>query len=139
VRVRTPDTDRLVQALHAANLPAVVQDGDVVSDGARPEVVGPIMVENRIEVHQMVTTTESLESLFFELTGGEGMHPGHAAGLMGDYRQVAGAPTGAPPPEAPTGPPPPGGPPPGGPPSGGPPPVPPPLPPVPPAPTDGAP
>jgi ABC-2 type transport system ATP-binding protein len=121
VRVRTPDTDRLVQALHAANLPAVVRDGDVVSEGARPEVVGPIMVENRIEVHEMVTTTESLESLFFELTGGEGMHPGHAAGLMGDYRQAAGAP------------------PPGGAPPGGAPPVPRPAPPVPPPTTDEAP
>ena len=50
------------------------------------------MVENRIEVHEMVSSTESLESLFFELTGGEGMHPGHAAGLMGDYRQVIATP-----------------------------------------------
>jgi len=86
VRMRTPDVDRLVAALHAAHLSASVQDGYVVSDGATPEVVGPIMVENRIEVHEMVTSTESLESLFFELTGGEGMHPGHGAGLMGDYR-----------------------------------------------------
>jgi ABC-2 type transport system ATP-binding protein len=87
VRVRTPDADRLVEALRAAHLPAAVQDGDVVSEGAEAETVGRIMVENRIEVHEMVATTESLESLFFELTGGEGMHPGHAAGLMGDYRQ----------------------------------------------------
>ena len=90
VRVRTPDAERLVEALHAANLPAVVEDGDVVSEGAPPETVGRIMVDNHIEVHEMVSTTESLESLFFELTGGEGMHPGHGAGLMGDYRQMAG-------------------------------------------------
>jgi len=87
VRVRTPDADRLVAALHAAHLPASVRDGYVVSEGATPEAVGPIMVENRIEVHEMVSSTESLESLFFELTGGEGMHPGHGAGLMGDFRQ----------------------------------------------------
>jgi len=97
VRVRTPDTQRLVDALQAAHLPATVHDGYVVSEGAAAEVVGPIMVENRIEVHEMVSTTESLESLFFELTGGEGMHPGHGAGLMGDYRQMAGgAPSPAP-------------------------------------------
>ena len=89
VRVKTPDSQRLVDALHAAKLKAVVSDGYVVSEGASPEAVGPIMVENRIEVHEMVSSTESLESLFFELTGGEGMHPGHAAGLMGDYRQIA--------------------------------------------------
>ncbi|MDR3649396.1 MAG: ATP-binding cassette domain-containing protein [Acidimicrobiales bacterium] len=87
VRVRTPDAERLVQALRTANLPASVQAGAVVCEGCTPEVVGPIMVENRIEVHEMVSSTESLESVFFELTGGEGMHPGHAAGLMGDYRR----------------------------------------------------
>jgi ABC-2 type transport system ATP-binding protein len=92
VRVRTPDGERLVEALHAANLPAAVEDGSVVSEGALPETVGRIMVDNHIEVHEMVSTTESLESLFFELTGGEGMHPGHGAGLMGDYRQMAGGP-----------------------------------------------
>jgi ABC-2 type transport system ATP-binding protein len=97
VRVRTPDAERLIEALHAANLPATFADGYVVSDGAQPEVVGPIMVENRIEVHEMQASTESLESLFFELTGGEGMHPGHAAGLMGDYRQTGAAPGAAPP------------------------------------------
>jgi hypothetical protein len=55
-------------------------------------MVGPIMVDNRIEVHEMTMSTESLESLFFELTGGEGMHPGHAATLMGDYRRGSGPP-----------------------------------------------
>ncbi len=89
VRVKTPDAQRLIDALHAANLNASLNDGYVVSEGASAEVVGPIMVENRIEVHEMSSSTESLESLFFELTGGEGMHPGHAAGLMGDYRRIA--------------------------------------------------
>jgi ABC-2 type transport system ATP-binding protein len=92
VRVRTPDAERLVQALSAANLRATIQDGYVVCDGATPEVLGPIMLENRIEVHEMTTSTESLESLFFELTGGEGMQPAHAAGLMGDHRQFTDAP-----------------------------------------------
>jgi ABC-2 type transport system ATP-binding protein len=101
VRVRTPDAVRLVDALHAAHLPATVEDGYVVSEGATPETVGPIMVENRIEVHEMVSATESLESLFFELTGGEGMHPGHGAGLMGDYRTMGNAPPLVPPPSAP--------------------------------------
>ncbi len=93
VRVKTPDAQRLVDALHAADHQATFKDGYVVAEGASPEVVGPIMVENRIEVHEMTSSTESLESLFFELTGGEGMHPGHAAGLMGDYRQMVEAPS----------------------------------------------
>jgi ABC-2 type transport system ATP-binding protein len=93
VRVRTPDAERLVEALRAANLPAFVRDGYVVIEGATPEAVGPVMVANRIEVHEMSSSTESLESLFFELTGGEGMHPGHGAGLMGDYRQFTEGPS----------------------------------------------
>ena len=80
VRVRTPDAERLIQALHDAKLPAAARDGYVVCEGGTPEAVGPIMVENRIEVHEMVSSTESLESLFFALTGGEGMQLGHAAG-----------------------------------------------------------
>jgi ABC-2 type transport system ATP-binding protein len=90
VRIRTPDAERLVAALHAAHLPATLEGSYVLSEGATPEAIGPVMVENRIEVHEMSSSTESLESLFFELTGGEGMHPGHGAGLMGDYRQAVG-------------------------------------------------
>jgi ABC-2 type transport system ATP-binding protein len=86
VRVRTPDTDRLVEALQAANLPATVRDGYVVSEGATPEQMGPVMVDNRIEVHEMVSSTESLESLFFSLTGNDRSVDGQAAGPVGDYR-----------------------------------------------------
>ena len=73
------------QALHAANLPRRCRTVTSCAKARTAEVIGPIMVENRIEVHEMASSTESLESLFFELTGGEGMHPGHGAGLMGDY------------------------------------------------------
>jgi ABC-2 type transport system ATP-binding protein len=85
VRVRTPDAARLVAALRAKNLPAVEQDGYVVSEGATPEQLGPLMVDNRIEVHEMVSSTESLESLFFSLTGGEA-GTGQSASPVGDYR-----------------------------------------------------
>jgi ABC-2 type transport system ATP-binding protein len=71
VNVKTPDAQRLVEALHEANLRAVLRHGYVVCDGCTPEQVAPIMVDKRIEVHEMVSSTESLESLFFSLTGGE--------------------------------------------------------------------
>ncbi len=89
VRVRTPDADRLVQALHTAQLPAEVRDGYVVSDGTSPEAVGRLMVENQIEVHEMLSSGETLESLFFELTGGEGMTAG--AGKAPDAGFTGGA------------------------------------------------
>ena len=87
VRVRTPDADRLVQALTAARIPVTIQNGYVVCEGGTPEVVGRIMLDNRVEVHEMSSTTESLEALFFELTGGEGMHPGQAAGPTSGLRE----------------------------------------------------
>ena len=66
---------RLVEALAAAHL-AAHQSGDVVvCDGTTPSVVGPILVDHRIEVHEMTSSAESLESLFFALTGGEGNGP----------------------------------------------------------------
>jgi len=87
VRVRTPDAARLVQALHDAKLPALERDGYVVCEGVTPETVAPIMVENRIAVYEMGSSTESLESLFFALTGGEGMQIGQVAPQTGDYRR----------------------------------------------------
>ena len=82
------DAERLVRALHAANLPASALDGYVVSEGATPEQIGPVMVENRIEVHEMYSSTESLESLFFSLTGGERGLRGQAGSPVGDYGRL---------------------------------------------------
>ncbi len=113
VRVRTPDADSLVQALQAANIPAALRDGFVVADGATPEQVAPVMVDNRIRVYEMVSSTESLESLFFSLTGGEPAMAGQPAAPMGDYRHLdegaaaARPAAGSPSPDA-TAPPPPG-------------------------------
>ena len=95
VRVRTPDADRLVQALRDANIPAKFSDGYVVVEGATPEQVAPVMVETRILVYEMTSTTESLESLFFSLTGGEPAMAGRPAAQMGEYRPFN---EGAPPP-----------------------------------------
>jgi ABC-2 type transport system ATP-binding protein len=89
VRVRTPDADRLVEALLRANMPAAIRDGYVVADGATPEQVAPIMVDGRILVYEMAFTTESLESLFFSLTGGEPAMAGQPAAQMGDYRRFS--------------------------------------------------
>jgi ABC-2 type transport system ATP-binding protein len=87
VRVRTPEPDRLMQALVAAHLTAQVEDGYVVCEGATPEAVGRIMVEHRILVLDMRSDSESLESLFFSLTEGDGTHPTHGAAPMGDFKQ----------------------------------------------------
>ncbi len=101
VRVRTPDPHRLVQALGAAHLAAKVEDGYVVCEGSTPEVVGQIVLDQRILVLDMRSDHQSLESLFFSLTEGGGSHPAHGAAPMGDFTQF-GAP--GPPPGHPPGP-----------------------------------
>jgi len=85
VQVRTPDTERLLEALRSANVAARVRDGIVECEGATPEVVGQVMLDNQILVLDMHSANESLEGLFFSLTEGEDAHPGHGAGLMGDF------------------------------------------------------
>ena len=85
------------QALRAANLPAAMRDGYVVCDGGTPEAVGPIMVENRIEVHEMVIVDRIARvSLLRADRAARGCTPGTRPGLMGDYRQFTdGPPRGA--------------------------------------------
>ena len=94
VRLRSPSAERLVSVLAEAAIPARVEGDVVVCEGATPEEVGPVVAENRIVLHEMTASAESLESLFFELTGGEGMRPGG-----GHPEDAPGQATAAPPPE----------------------------------------
>jgi ABC-2 type transport system ATP-binding protein len=71
VRVRTPDAVALLHVLGAAGLDAHEEaPGVVVAEGATAEVVGPIIAEHRIVVHEMASSGESLEQLFFAMTEG---------------------------------------------------------------------
>jgi ABC-2 type transport system ATP-binding protein len=70
VRVRTPDATRLVSVLDTAGISAREESpGLVVAEGAA-EVIGPVMAEHRIVIHEMVSSGESLEQLFFAMTEG---------------------------------------------------------------------
>jgi ABC-2 type transport system ATP-binding protein len=98
VRVRTPDADRLVQALEDlavggdASAPSAVRREPpdfVVAEGTTPEVVGPLMARHGIVVYEMTSSGESLEQLFFQLTEGTGT-------AVGPMRHPADDPTGAP-------------------------------------------
>jgi ABC-2 type transport system ATP-binding protein len=69
VRIRTPEGDRLCDVLRprfptvrrlAAQLVAV--------DGASPEQVGPLLAEHRIVIHELVSESTDLESIFLSLT-----------------------------------------------------------------------
>jgi ABC-2 type transport system ATP-binding protein len=74
VRVRTPDAERLVEALSSAGISARVDSpGVVLAEGTSAEAVGPVMADHRIVVYEMSTSGESLEQLFFTMTEGSGM------------------------------------------------------------------
>jgi ABC-2 type transport system ATP-binding protein len=70
VRVRTPDAPRLVEVLDAAGIPAHEEPAGTVVVQGPAEVIGPVMAEHRIVVHEMVSSGESLEQLFFAMTEG---------------------------------------------------------------------
>jgi ABC-2 type transport system ATP-binding protein len=70
VHVRTPDADRLAELLASAGIHARRADaGDTVEAvGTTAEAVGRLMADNGVVVLEMLTSGESLEELFFEMT-----------------------------------------------------------------------
>ena len=80
VRVRTPDAERLVQALSQAGIQARQQAGDVVeASGTTVEAVGRLMADKGLVVLEMTASGESLEELFFQMTSGGPSGGGMAA------------------------------------------------------------
>ncbi len=71
VLVRTPDRARLLEVLAAAGMPATAEGDLVAVADATAEAVGPVMAAERIVVHEMTSSAESLEDLFFTLTEGQ--------------------------------------------------------------------
>jgi ABC-2 type transport system ATP-binding protein len=70
VRVRTPSTDRLAQALRGRGLRAhPTDDGDLLVEGATPETVGDIALDVGVAVHRLREEHSSLEQVYLDLTG----------------------------------------------------------------------
>ena len=70
-RVRTPESDRLAEALRGAGHAIASEDGALVVRGAAPEEVGRVAAGAGVALSELVATSRSLEDAFFELTGGE--------------------------------------------------------------------
>ena len=72
IRVRTPDAQRLQQALVAAGCDAR-RDGDVlVVDTTDPATVGRLALREQVELHELCAQTSDLEDVFLELTAAGG-------------------------------------------------------------------
>ncbi|MYS43685.1 ATP-binding cassette domain-containing protein [Streptomyces sp. SID5998] len=69
VRIRTPDRERLLDALHAAGI-AVVETGEglLEVDGGRPERIGELAARHRVVLHELSVRQSSLEDAFMRLT-----------------------------------------------------------------------
>ncbi|MGW0230203.1 ATP-binding cassette domain-containing protein [Actinopolymorpha singaporensis] len=71
VIVRTPQADRLVEALRARQVPAESQgDGSLVVNGLDQAEVGELAFSAGVVLHELTTRTATLEEAFLEATGG---------------------------------------------------------------------
>lgn len=68
VRVRTPDRDRLCDALTAAGLSTTVEDSAVLVHGASTEQVGELAAQSAVTLHELSVQRASLEEAYMALT-----------------------------------------------------------------------
>ena len=70
-RVRSPERDRLAQALARAGVDAQSVDANALMTAAEPARVGAIAAAERIVLHELTREAGTLEDVFLELTEGE--------------------------------------------------------------------
>jgi ABC-2 type transport system ATP-binding protein len=69
VRIRTPQREQLLDALHAARIPVVeAADGVLEVDGDASEAVGELAARQQIVLHELSPQRASLEEAFMQLT-----------------------------------------------------------------------
>ncbi|GAB1327518.1 ATP-binding cassette domain-containing protein [Streptomyces sennicomposti] len=110
VRIRTPDRERLLDALHTAGI-AVVEAGEglLEVDGGTPERIGELAARHRVVLHELSVRQSSLEDAFMRLTAQSVEYHAHTEpagqpwGAHGNARTAApGAAPGTPPAATPT-------------------------------------
>ncbi|MEV5748984.1 ABC transporter ATP-binding protein [Actinoallomurus sp. NPDC052308] len=70
VRVRTPEPERMRDAIAAAGITVTrAADGTLEADGAEPATIGEIAAAKGLIVHEVAMRTASLEEAFMRLTG----------------------------------------------------------------------
>ena len=69
VRIRTPDRERLLDALHEAGITAVEAGGGVLEvEGGAPERIGELAARHQVVLHELSVRQSSLEEAFMRLT-----------------------------------------------------------------------
>ncbi|MGA5099236.1 ABC transporter ATP-binding protein [Streptomyces lavendulocolor] len=81
VRLRSPQRERLLDALHGAGLTAVeAGDGTLEVDGATAEQVGDLAARHGITLHELSAQRASLEEAFMRMTAATVEYHAHSAG-----------------------------------------------------------
>ncbi|MFK4147736.1 ATP-binding cassette domain-containing protein [Streptomyces sp. NPDC004065] len=93
VRIRTPDRERLLDALHRAGITAVERGGGLLEvDGGKAERIGELAAQHGVVLHELSTRQSSLEEAFMRLTAESVEYHAHAdpahAGPPGDFPQA---------------------------------------------------
>ncbi|MFH8443566.1 ABC transporter ATP-binding protein [Streptomyces sp. NPDC018026] len=91
VRIRTPQRERLLDALHAAGV-TVVESGDGVLevDGDKSETVGELAARHQVVLYELSPQRASLEEAFMQLTAESveyHAHDGQPAGAVPQQQQ----------------------------------------------------
>ncbi|MGA5165651.1 MULTISPECIES: ABC transporter ATP-binding protein [Streptomyces] len=80
VRLRSPQRERLLDALHGAGLTAVeAGDGTLEVDGATAEQVGDLAARHGITLHELSAQRASLEEAFMRMTAATVEYHAHSA------------------------------------------------------------
>ncbi|MEU5627875.1 ABC transporter ATP-binding protein [Streptomyces tendae] len=96
VRIRTPQREQLLDALHGAGVPVVeAADGVLEVDGDKSEAVGELAARQQIVLHELSPQRASLEEAFMQLTAESveyHAHDGQPPGAVPQQQQPPGQP-----------------------------------------------
>ncbi|MCQ4202077.1 ABC transporter ATP-binding protein [Streptomyces coelicoflavus] len=96
VRIRTPQREQLLDALHDAGVPVVeAGDGVLEVDGDKSEAVGELAARRQIVLHELSPQRASLEEAFMQLTAESveyHAHDGQPPGAVPQQQQPPGQP-----------------------------------------------
>jgi ABC-2 type transport system ATP-binding protein len=80
VRVRTPEPEKLRDALHGEGVrPVAAEDGALEAEGVEAARIGELAAEKRIVLHELSPQRASLEEAFMQLTAGAVEYHAHLA------------------------------------------------------------
>jgi ABC-2 type transport system ATP-binding protein len=81
VRIRTPQRERLLDALHTAGITAVeTGNGSLEVDGGKAERIGELAARHGVVLHELSPQQASLEEAFMQLTAESVEYHAHAQG-----------------------------------------------------------